>query len=138
ALGAGLSQPAAPMAHPTPTPAPASAPTPAPALSASGPIPDNWEPTGFNNVPAAHAAPSAPTPAPAEAAAAPPPPPTTAAAAAASGGGADLLTSLGLEPASVDPAIQQQLGAVLRIAVQGLMDVLKSRAEVKSTFRLPI
>jgi len=57
---------------------------------------------------------------------------------AVAGGAADLLTALGLDPARVDPAVQQQLGTVLRIAVQGLMDVLKSRAEVKNNFRLPI
>jgi type VI secretion system FHA domain protein len=51
---------------------------------------------------------------------------------------AGILTALGLDPARVDPAVQQQLGAILRIAVQGLMDVLKSRAEVKNNFRLPI
>ncbi|HEY0942628.1 MAG TPA: type VI secretion system-associated FHA domain protein TagH [Steroidobacter sp.] len=154
ALGAGLSQPratpAAAMVHPSAPPVSAappvhpSAPHPAAAPAAPGAslIPDNWEPTGFNSVSAAHAVPSAPqpvpTPAPAPAAVPSPPASAPPAAAAASGGAAELLTSLGLDPARVDPAIQQQLGAVLRIAVQGLMDVLKSRADVKNTFRLPI
>jgi type VI secretion system FHA domain protein len=56
----------------------------------------------------------------------------------ANAGAAELLVSLGLDPARVDPAIRQQLGAILRIAVQGLVDLLKSRTEVKNNFRLPI
>jgi len=48
----------------------------------------------------------------------------------------DLLLLLGLDPAHVDPAIHQQLGHILRIVVQGLIDVLNSRAEVKSQFRM--
>jgi type VI secretion system FHA domain protein len=174
ALGAGLSQPrptpapamptpppvppAAPApAMPTPPPIPPAAPAPAPAAPGGGLIPDNWEPTGFSNLGAAHAAhaaPSAPQPPPAVApqptpppAAAPQPmpplaaaplPPTSTPQPAAPSGAADLLVALGLDPARVDPSIQQQLAAVLRIAVQGLMDILKSRAEVKNTFRLPV
>ena len=37
----------------------------------------------------------------------------------------------------IDPAVQQQLDAIVRLTVQGLMQVLKSRAEVKNSFRLP-
>lgn len=131
ALGAGRSE------IPVPAPPPMLAPSAplAPATPAAGPIPDNWEPTGFNRGPVGHAPPSAPPPAQTPAAA-PPPPPTAQPSVAA--GAADLLTALGLDPARVDPAVQQQLGAVLRIAVQGLMEILKSRAEVKNTFRLPL
>lgn len=134
ALGAGLSQPnpapAPAMVDPSPPPAAA----PASAVPAAASIPENWEPTGFNSAAAAPAAPSAPQ-APSPAAT---PPPQAGAPPTAASGAADLLKALGLDPARVDPAIQQQLGAVLRIAVQGLMDVLKARAEVKNTFRLPI
>jgi len=49
---------------------------------------------------------------------------------------ASLLSALGLDPSRVDPAIQQQLGAILRLTVHGLVEVLKSRAEVKNSFRL--
>jgi len=132
ALGAGLSaRPAAPLPSAAPPP-----PPPAPAIPSAGQIPDNWEPTGFGRAPAPQAAPSAPPPAPMPAAA--PPPPAVSAQPAGAGGAADLLAALGLDPARVDPAVQQQLGTVLRIAVQGLMDVLKARAEVKNNFRLPI
>jgi len=130
ALGAGLS------ARPAPPPAMVASSSPPPSATPSaGQIPDNWEPTGFNRAPAPQAAPSAPPPAPTPTAA---PPPQVSAQPAVAGGAADLLTALGLDPARVDPAVQQQLGTVLRIAVQGLMDVLKSRAEVKNNFRLPI
>ncbi len=137
ALGAGLSQPRA--APPLPTMV-APSPPAAAAAPGAGHIPDNWEPTGFNRTPAAaQAAPSTPQPAQMlSSAPAAAPPPAVSAQPAAAAGTADLLMALGLDPARVDPAIQQQLGAVLRIAVQGLMDVLKSRAEVKNNFRLPI
>lgn len=130
ALGGGQSESrAAPPPPVVPSP-------PAPAIpAAAGHIPENWEPTGFSRAPAAHAMPSAPQPVQAPAAA----PPTAASAQpAVPTGAADLLTALGLDPARVDPAIQQQLGGILRLAVQGLMDILKSRAEVKNNFRLPI
>jgi len=50
----------------------------------------------------------------------------------------DLLLLLGLDPQRVDPTVYQQLGHILRIVVQGLIDVLNSRAEVKSQFRMPM
>jgi type VI secretion system protein ImpI len=48
-----------------------------------------------------------------------------------------ILTALGLDPTQVDPAIQQDLGTILRLTVQGLVEVLRSRTEVKNSFRLP-
>jgi type VI secretion system protein ImpI len=131
ALGAGRSES---RGAPTPPP-PSVAPSPPPAVPGGAHIPDSWEPTGFNRPPAPQAQPSTPAPAPAPAAAQTP---SVSAQPAAGGGAADLLMALGLDPARVDPALQQQLGTILRIAVQGLMDVLKSRAEVKNNFRLPI
>lgn len=135
ALGAGRSEP---RAVPLPS---MGVPAASPATPSA--IPDNWEPTGFNRAPVAHAVPSTPPPAqmpatapPAAASVQPAVAPSAQPAVAA--GAADLLTALGLDPARVDPAVQQQLGAIMRIAVQGLMDVLKSRAEVKNNFRLPI
>ena len=50
----------------------------------------------------------------------------------------DLLLLLGLDPARLDPTVYHQLGNILRIVVQGLIDVLNSRAEVKSQFRMPM
>lgn len=123
ALGGG-SPVQAPSIPPSP---PAAAPVMPPAAAASA-IPDNWEVTGFGGSGAAPA-PQPMTPAT---------PPAPVAASPAGGGAPDLLRALGLDPAQVDPTVQQQLGAILRIAAQGLVDVLKSRAEVKNTFRLPM
>jgi predicted component of type VI protein secretion system len=107
----------------------AAPPPAAPAIppAAAAAIPDDWEATGNSRL-----APMSP-PQPVS------PQPMARAAASATGGGAsDLLRALGLDPAQVDPSVQQQLGAILRVAAQGLVDVLKSRAEVKNTFRLPM
>jgi type VI secretion system FHA domain protein len=64
-------------------------------------------------------------------------PKQTAASAPAASDATAILTALGLNPEQVDPAIQQQLGTILRLTVQGLVEVLRSRAEVKNSFRLP-
>jgi predicted component of type VI protein secretion system len=50
----------------------------------------------------------------------------------------DLLLLLGLDPQRIDPTVYHQLGLIMRIVVQGLIDVLNSRAEVKSQFRMPM
>lgn len=50
----------------------------------------------------------------------------------------DMLRSLGLDPARVQPGIYAQLGAILRTVTEGLMKVLQSRATVKSQFRMPM
>ena len=64
--------------------------------------------------------------------------PAAAEAMAASHDPQDMLRSLGLDPARVQPGIYAQLGAILRTVTQGLMDVLQSRATVKSQFRMPM
>lgn len=145
ALGAARSEPqpsfAPPGSTPPPSvppgasPPPAAAPYPpaasfAPAAPPATPPagPAHWEPTRLDPPAAAPNAPAVPD-------AAPPP------AAVPAGGvdtAAELLRALGLDPARVDPAVRQQLGTIVRIAVQGLVDVLKSRAEVKNSFRLPM
>lgn len=56
---------------------------------------------------------------------------------AAQSSASDVLAALGLDPSRVDPALQNELAPVLRVTVQGLIDVLRSRAEVKNSFRLP-
>lgn len=64
----------------------------------------------------------------------------SAAPSAALGGTSihELLTAMGLDPARVPADIQQQLGAILRVVVEGMIAVLKSRAEVKNSFRMPM
>jgi type VI secretion system protein len=79
------------------------------------------------------AAPRAAAPAPSYA---PPPPPAPPVADQA--GGAELLSTMGLDPSHVDPVVYEQLGTIVRLVVQGLIDVLQSRAEIKNNFRMPM
>jgi len=54
-------------------------------------------------------------------------------------GGADsaaLLANLGLTPQQVPPDTIAQLGQILRVAIQGLMEVLVARKQVKDHFRM--
>jgi type VI secretion system FHA domain protein len=96
------------------------------------------------------AAPRIPVPPPQPAAAKPatPPAPRAAAtpaptpvAAAASIGGLDLdalLRGAGVDPANVPPEFAATLGQILRLAVQGTIDALRARDELKSQFRLAV
>jgi type VI secretion system FHA domain protein len=119
-----------------------SAPSAAMRSHEPGAIPDDWQLTGLRG--SAQAA-IPPPPVPAVTAFAAPAvsvavQPTGAAPPAlpVTGGPADLLLSLGIDPARVEPAVYQQLGSIIRIVVQGLIDVLQSRAEVKNNFRMPM
>ena len=51
---------------------------------------------------------------------------------------AEVLAAIGLDPSRVEPGVQQQLGAILRITVEGLVEILKTRAQVKNSFRMPM
>ena len=51
-------------------------------------------------------------------------------------GAYDLLTALGLDARTVEPAIAAQLGAIIRSVVEGMIEVLRARAEVKNNFRM--
>lgn len=146
--------PAAPSFAPV---APAYAPTmpPAPAPAAPGVLPDNWDLTGFNLAPAAaptppvvvptpmmpaqspalQAVPPPPTPAPLQRPA-PAPPPAYGAAQGPSPDVSQLFASLGLQPQQVPPDTLAQLGQILRVVVQGLVEVLLARKQVKDNFRM--
>jgi type VI secretion system FHA domain protein len=61
--------------------------------------------------------------------------------AGTSGVGADLtelLRGAGLSDRQLSPEIVRDLGNVLRVVVQGVMDVLRARTEIKSQFRVPL
>jgi len=116
--------------HFTP-PAPPQASPPPPSVSNT--IPENWDRTSFDRSklqPAPPAAPAAParTPAPAP----------------SSGGGRSLfdweafLRASGVDPARVPPETSAELGSILRSVVQGLIEVLRARSEIKSEFRMPV
>ncbi|HEV2442166.1 MAG TPA: type VI secretion system-associated FHA domain protein TagH [Steroidobacteraceae bacterium] len=90
--------------------------------------------------PAARVAPIAPV---APVARTPPPPaasstpqPETGAAPGLDQGARDLLTALGLDARAVEPAIAAQLGEIVRSVVEGMIEVLRARAEVKNNFRM--
>ena len=123
----------------------------------AGAIPTNWdEEQTLAPVPArpAHvippameevrpAPPVAPVPPhPARAAPAPVPQPDRPVASAESSapGGTDLqalLRGAGVQGASLSPEVAAEFGQVLRIVIEGLMEVLRARGEIKNEFRLP-
>jgi type VI secretion system FHA domain protein len=57
-------------------------------------------------------------------------------AAPPSGDLSALLANLGLRPQDVPPDTMAQLGQIMRIVVQGLMEVLLARKQVKDNFRM--
>jgi len=50
----------------------------------------------------------------------------------------ELLKGAGLPDAQLSPQTVQEFGEVLRIVVQGVMEVLQGRSEIKTQFRLPL
>lgn len=84
--------------------------------------------------PPAPAAPVRQAPAPQPA----PAPPVAGAGVALEQSARDLLGALGLDPGSVGPDVAAQLGAIVRIVIQGMIEVLRARGEVKSNFRMPV
>ena len=93
-------------------------------------LPENWDLTMGDFAPRSPApAPAAPAPAPMPPLAAPTPP--VAPPGQTSSGP---MPSGQLSPGQLPPELQQMLG----IVVDGVMDVLRARAEIKNTFRLPV
>ena len=50
----------------------------------------------------------------------------------------ELLRGAGVSERDLSPEVAQELGKVLRVVIQGVMEVLQARAEIKSQFRLPL
>jgi type VI secretion system protein ImpI len=140
---------------PAPAPTPAARPQPANPIAARRPVPvaagaagaaagggalqAGAPPPGARPIarpagaaaPARTAPPAAASP-PAAAAAKPAQPPDAP-------GGFDvtaLLKAAGVDPASLPPDTDASLGLILRSVVQGVIDVLRARAEIKEQFRL--
>jgi type VI secretion system protein ImpI len=125
--------------HFSPPPAP---PPPAPpARGGAGVIPENWDRTSFDR--SKLQPPSAPPPArpPVRPAAIPP---VSGGGGASAGAGRSLfdwdgfLRASGVDPARVPPETAAVLGSVLRSVVQGLIEVLRARSEIKTEFRMPV
>lgn len=126
-----------------------SAITPFGAPGASQAIPEDWDRTSFNRAklqptppaapplpPAASARPVAPAPA------RPTRPAPPAARAPASESDADaldwnaFLRAAGVDPAAVPSDTSAVLGHIMRSVVQGLIEVLRARSEIKTEFRM--
>lgn len=134
-----------PVIHDAFAPPPAVHPPTAPsAIPAAGGIPTNWEVE--EPLPAAPVAPPmvprrpAPAPPPAYV---PPPvaPPASASPPAFAGPGsvdfASLLRGAGVPADAVSPEVMNEFGQVLRSVIEGLMEVLRARSEIRNEFRLP-
>jgi type VI secretion system protein ImpI len=118
-------------------------------------IPENWDRTSFDQSklrpaapPPPHAAPPAPPP-PAQPRSAAPTPQATprpagqpARAAGApqpqGNGWVAFLNAAGVDPARVPPETAAALGNIMRSVVQGLIEVLRARSEIKTEFRMPV
>ena len=128
----GFNIPTAARATPTPDAPPASPASPAPpAAAVPPPAPE----------PPRATSPMAATLPPATRAPTPPVAPPRAANGAA--GPVDdriaaLFSGLGVDPERVSPETFAELGEILRVVVQGMIDVLNSRTEVKNNFRVPM
>lgn len=130
--------------------------SPMPMSSGAAHIPDDWDKTSFNrtkwNVPAQPAAPPpaatqparVPTPQPAFVPSPRPSAPAPAAAPApvqSAAGSFDVdsfLRGAGIDPRACPPETAAMLGQILKLVVQGTIDVLRARAEIKQEFRLQV
>jgi len=125
--------PPVPPLRPAPT-RPAAAPAPQPAPSPqSTPAPPRRAPLTTAPAPS-----PAPSPAPAPRAA---PAPAAAAVVAPRGAAFDvdaMLAAAGVDPQNVSPEMAATLGQILMVVVQGTIDALRARDEVKSQFRLAV
>jgi type VI secretion system FHA domain protein len=141
------------------------APDPPRAPAASGSlIPDDYDPLGSNS----EVRPVAPPPRPAAPAAAPRPPasrapapppaprhatpiaqapvageaprrqPPSAPAGAIDAGLADVLRGAGIDSSLVTPELAENFGQILRVVVEGVMDVLQARQRIKDEFRMRV
>jgi type VI secretion system FHA domain protein len=118
--------------------------------AAAGPlIPPNWNDSGIVDSPTPGPEP-APTPIPTPTPTPPVKPPSPrpehppkarprpAGAGAPAGSLEDLLTGAGLRPEDVTPELAEDLGRILRVVVEGVMDVLAARQQTKEEFRVGV
>jgi type VI secretion system protein ImpI len=64
-------------------------------------------------------------------------PPAVSAAAGLEGDFGSLLRAAGVPGEQVSPEVMAELGQVLRVVIEGLMEVLRARGEIRNEFRLP-
>ena len=116
---------------------------------AAGPasvIPENWDRTSFDRSKLRPTRPS-PTPTPPQPPTPKPvpprPPQPPAPSSRTSTGGAlfdweGFLRSVNVDPVRVPPETAAMLGNIMRSVVQGLIEVLRARSEIKTEFRMPV
>jgi type VI secretion system protein ImpI len=109
--------------------APAPAPAVSPAVAAAPALSDNW----FGGASASRSAPAMPAMSPAPPSRAAPP-----SGAPAAGTLENLLRGAGLDPAQtqLSEEVASQLGEVFRIVVEGTMQVLQARNQIRKEFRM--
>jgi type VI secretion system FHA domain protein len=122
-------------------PSPVNAPAPPEPVRAAPILPDNWDESGAIEIkPAAKPPQPEPHPARREPPLASAPAPAPVPAAPASGGDrvdlAAMIAAAGLGQATASPEFARDFGTILRIVVEGLMDVLRARRDFKNEFRL--
>lgn len=101
----------------------------------SGALPDNWDAEFADLAPPAAAPPPPPPPAMAPRPAAPPPMPEPIAPQPVQ---TPRPVAAPIAAAAPVAAPAGEIDAIFRIVVDGVMDVLRARAEIKNTFRLPV
>jgi type VI secretion system FHA domain protein len=134
-----VSAPPREAARQAPAPRPPSSPSPPLRPAASRPVaapPPQPQPPP---APARRAPPTAaPAPGFAPAPRAAPPPIATAAPRGAAFDVDAMLAAAGVDPQNVSPEMAATLGEILMVVVQGTIDALRARDEVKSQFRLAV
>ena len=130
-----------PVIHDAFAPPRVQAPPAAPVIPVADGIPTNWD----LDEPAPAASPE-PPPVPARAVQPPPhayvPPPAAQPAPPVYAGAGDadfasLLRGAGVPADAVSPEVMNEFGQVLRSVIEGLMEVLRARSEIRNEFRLP-
>ena len=130
-----------PVIHDAFAPPRVQAPPAAPVIPVADGIPTNWD----LDEPAPAASPE-PPPVPARAVQPTPhayrPPPVAQPAPPVYGGAGDadfasLLRGAGVPADAVSPEVMNEFGQVLRSVIEGLMEVLRARSEIRNEFRLP-
>ncbi len=131
--------------QPPPVERPPPPPPAAPAHGTGGGIPDDWNQTSFSQsgLSAPPPSPRSYAPAPSPPAHSPVAPPLGPAPQDSAGALAAVLMGAGLDAATAHavataPGLHAVLGSMLGVVVQGMLDVLKARAEIKSQFRVPV
>lgn len=113
-------------------------PSPMPSAEASpGGIPENWDETGFGSSPKPELQPALKPQSAASVGAATAPVATATVNNDQRDNIAALLEAAGVRPESITSETYEALGKILQVVVQGTVDILSARAQIKDQFRVP-